>query len=667
MMPITIKCPNESCAKSFRVQDAAAGKTGKCPVCGTRIVVPALAPDLGAASDEFAVLKPVAPPAAPYRPPGPGPLSLKPQTAVVAWGMVRFEAIGEAWRLFKQHAGVWIAATLMVGFGSFGLQVVLNLLSIPISIVGGRSLPGISVVTSLGSMAVSMAVWGIFLGGLFGMALKQVDGRPIGVKDLMPDTDILPGLAIASVLASLATLVGLLCLVIPGWIIAGLFLFTLPLVVDRRLKAIDALGTSWTTLKSQWLQAVVFFLVLSALQIAGLMLCLLGTLVTFPLCILSQAVLYRGFFAGDGAPAKPVHAIDPDFGPVGVETGVRPKGRIPVWAWLVAVTGVLAPVVAFAGAVALMVAFGLSAFRANQQNARGQQAQAFEKAFSEMAKRGQGMAPVPGPGRPRIPAQGKEFGANLDGPDRAFAEAKRKMIEAREKAGVDRVGDTMKPAGPNRRQSVAQRGNDTRNGAGAGAGVTNASTVSAIIRDVTSDNDVVRSRALDRLARSSPDPAHHDRVVKALEPLLVDPAATTRASAVKALAAWANPDDIPTLISALEDQDVGVRRAAIQALGRIKDERTVEPVARLMADSNASVHNDAVRALRQMGSIAEAEVVKYVDSNDVRTRERACQVLQIIGTKKSIRALTRAAAAKSASSRPAQAALKAINTREGAK
>lgn len=95
-MPITIKCPNESCAKTFRVQDAAAGKTGKCPVCGTRIVVPALAPDLGAASDEFAVLKPVAPPAAPYRPPGPGPSSFKPQTAVVAWGMVRFEAIGEA-------------------------------------------------------------------------------------------------------------------------------------------------------------------------------------------------------------------------------------------------------------------------------------------------------------------------------------------------------------------------------------------------------------------------------------------------------------------------------------------------------------------------------------------------------------------------------------------
>jgi hypothetical protein len=300
-----------------------------------------------------------------------------------------------------------------------------------------------------------------------------------------------------------------------------------------------------------------------------------------------------------------------------------------------------------------------------------------------MAKRGQGMAPVPGPGQPRIPAPGEEIGANLDGPDRAFAEGMRKMTEAqkkavvdlreqirkmaeaRKKAGVDRADDTQEPAGPNRPQSVVKQGNSARNGAS--PGVANPNNVSALIRDLTRDNDAARMRALDRLARSSPNPAHHDELVKAIEPLLVDPVATTRASAVKALAVWANPDDVPALIAALEDQDGGVRRAAIQGLGRIKDERAVEPVARQMADPNASVQNDAVRALRQMGSIAEVEVVKYLNSDDVRTRERACQVLLTIGTKNSIRALTRAATGKSASSRSAQAALKAINAREGAK
>jgi hypothetical protein len=652
-MPITVRCPNDTCAKSMRVQDAAAGKTGKCPACGTRIVIPALDPE----PDEFAILEPVAPAepaAAPAWPSGPGPSSIKPNPPPVAPRVVRFEAFGEAWRLFKQHAGLWIAATLIVGFGSAGVQIVLNLLTIPISIVGGAILPrGIMFFTSLGSMAVSMAVSGVLLGGMYAMALNQVDGRPLGVKDLMPRTEILPSLALASVLASLAMLVGFLCLVIPGWIIWALFLFTLPLVVDRGLKATDAMGLSWTTLKGQWLQATVFVLVLFALQIAGMMLCLVGTLVTFPLCVLSQAVLYRGFFARGGAPAKPVLAMDPYFGPVDVEPGLRPKGRIPVWAWLVAVAGLLAPVVASAAAIALIVAVALSAARGVDRNARNQQA--LQDAFRELEKGGQAGAPVPAPGQGGLPAPGKTFGDNLGGPDGKFADEMSKMVDDQQKAGMD-IGEELRKSMSNSRKK-----------AGAGAGVANPADLTALIGDLTNDDAGDRRVALDRLARSKPDPSRHDEVIKALGPFVVDPLPAIRASAVKALAVWANPDDVPALIVALDDQDAGVRRAAIQAFGRIKDERAVEPVARQLADRDAAVQNDAVRALRLIGSIAEAEVVKYLDSADTRTRERACQVLQAIGTKDSVRALTKAATGKSPLARSAQAALKAITARERTK
>ncbi len=83
-------------------------------------------------------------------------------------------------------------------------------------------------------------------------------------------------------------------------------------------------------------------------------------------------------------------------------------------------------------------------------------------------------------------------------------------------------------------------------------------------------------------------------------------------------------------------------------------------MARHLADRDVAVHDDAVRTLKQIGSIAEAEVVKYLGADDIRVRERACQVLLTIGTKESIPALTRAAAVRSPLSRPAQAALKAI-------
>jgi hypothetical protein len=179
-MPIAVQCPNAVCGKSFRVQDAAAGRKGKCPICATWLVIPAPAPAVAAPPD------PVSAPAAPD---------------AAAAGVVRFEAIGEAWCLFRQRAGGWILATLLAAAGGMVVQFGLFLLSIPVSIVGGVVLGGaLAPLMGLGSLAVAMAVWGLLLGGMFRMALNQVDGEPVAVKDLVPGVEVLPGLALASLL-----------------------------------------------------------------------------------------------------------------------------------------------------------------------------------------------------------------------------------------------------------------------------------------------------------------------------------------------------------------------------------------------------------------------------------------------------------------------------------
>ena len=222
--------------------------------------------------------------------------------AAVDNAVIRFEAIGEAWGLFRGEIGVWILASLIVTFACTVVQFAFFLISIPMSIVGGAFLSGgLSLSTSFGSLAVSTAVWGVFLGGMCRMALKQIDGHSIGLNDLVSGTDILPSLALAWLLAVLAGFAGFLCLVIPGWIISGILMFSLPLVVDARLKAVDALGVSWKILKDQWLLAAVFALVLWVMQIVGVMFCGLGYLVTLPLSVLAQAILYRGFFPHGGA------------------------------------------------------------------------------------------------------------------------------------------------------------------------------------------------------------------------------------------------------------------------------------------------------------------------------------------------------------------------------
>jgi hypothetical protein len=72
-----------------------------------------------------------------------------------------------------------------------------------------------------------------------------------------------------------------------------------------------------------------------------------------------------------------------------------------------------------------------------------------------------------------------------------------------------------------------------------------------------------------------------------------------------------------------------------------------------------------VKALKAYGPAAETAVLPQVESSDAWAAADACRVLQVIGTKKSLDALEKAA--KSSSwmvNRPAQTALEAIKLRE---
>jgi hypothetical protein len=128
---------DDACAKSMTVRDEAAGRTGKCPACGTTLVVPRTAPE----PEEFALLEepaPVAGPApSPSRSGSPMPTTA-PRPAgsvghgsgvadhgdelvpVSGGGRVRFGAIGLGWDLLKAKLGTWVLAALVFAPGATG-------------------------------------------------------------------------------------------------------------------------------------------------------------------------------------------------------------------------------------------------------------------------------------------------------------------------------------------------------------------------------------------------------------------------------------------------------------------------------------------------------------------------------------------------------------------
>jgi hypothetical protein len=210
--------------------------------------------------------------------------------------LVRFSAIGEAWGLVLERWPLWALTVVLVLIAHSALSgVVFSVFGIR---HGHRPWPfwiglraGLAV-----HFVVSTVLIGFFLGGMYRMACQQLRGRSVDIGTFFSVLDVFPQLLLGSVLYALAIYTGLCLLVVPGFIVAGVLMFTLPLIVDGGLDATDALGQSWRALKGQWLVAALFHAVAIFVAWVGLWFCVVGFLFTAPLYCMAIAVLYREFF-----------------------------------------------------------------------------------------------------------------------------------------------------------------------------------------------------------------------------------------------------------------------------------------------------------------------------------------------------------------------------------
>lgn len=90
------------------------------------------------------------------------------------------------------------------------------------------------------------------------------------------------------------------------------------------------------------------------------------------------------------------------------------------------------------------------------------------------------------------------------------------------------------------------------------------------------------------------------RVVEPLVSALQDQDRYVRGEAVKTLGGLGSAAAIEPLIEALEDSDDHVRRAAIVALGVIGDERAIEPLKLALEDQSYFTRSEAEKSIRQI-------------------------------------------------------------------
>ncbi|MEZ7239314.1 hypothetical protein QYS60_16290 [Rhodococcus sp. GXMU-t2271] len=230
-----------------------------------------------------------------YPPPGFG--SSRPQIDIGA-------ALSYGWRKFSENVGGWLSlagvivvAALVFGALMFGV-VMASTTTDRYGDTTGMSGVGIAVmIVLIVAFVIGMLV--VQAAGVRG-ALYELDGHKPALKDFFRVGSLGP-ILLASLLIALGTLLGSL-VIVGGIVVAFLTVWTLHFVIDQRQDAVTAIKSSASAAAANVGQLILLWLVLSAINFVGALLCYVGLLVTVPVTTIAYAYAYRVATGGRVAP-----------------------------------------------------------------------------------------------------------------------------------------------------------------------------------------------------------------------------------------------------------------------------------------------------------------------------------------------------------------------------
>jgi hypothetical protein len=158
------------------------------------------------------------------------------------------------------------------------------------------------------------------------------------------------------------------------------------------------------------------------------------------------------------------------------------------------------------------------------------------------------------------------------------------------------------------------------------------------LADLKSGEKLRSLRALTLLQGKDPKKPNQEMAQALADLMAGGDDASTRVAASRALIRWATDDTVPALVKALDAENAVVRHNALDALGRRPAEAAARPVAQRLTTQVDRFK--ATQVLQGMGPGAEPAVLALAESQEWQVRSEVCKILKVIGTQKSVPALT---------------------------
>ncbi len=150
------------------------------------------------------------------------------------------QCLGRSWTLLTANVGVLFGATAVVWLISVACQFV--------PLVGG---------------IVNWLIYGVLYGGVYLVFLNRIRGRPASVGDVFAGFSVgFAQLMLAGFLTKLLAVIGAACcLVLPGLYLWVAWIFSVPLVADRRLEFWSAMELSRKVVTRVWFEMFALLMV----------------------------------------------------------------------------------------------------------------------------------------------------------------------------------------------------------------------------------------------------------------------------------------------------------------------------------------------------------------------------------------------------------------------
>jgi len=144
---------------------------------------------------------------------------------------------------------------------------------------------------------VGVLLTGPLMGGLCFFFLKKIRREPARIETAFSGfSNSLLHLVLAGFVMTTLTMLGFLFFILPGIYLLVAWMFTLPLIIDKRLEFWPAMRLSMKTISKHWWKFLGFLIVLGLVNLAGVLVCCVGAFIAFPVTLAALMYAYEDIF-----------------------------------------------------------------------------------------------------------------------------------------------------------------------------------------------------------------------------------------------------------------------------------------------------------------------------------------------------------------------------------